>query len=121
MTESTNDKYFKALELAQKPETAVYKLAAFELTGNRFNAGEDSEEDNRNRVKKWWSDNRVILHKYLCIEQLRFLHDPAENVREKSLIIVAVADCLAGVVVGISPLTAATLVVSFGLRKLCED
>lgn len=121
MTENTEDKYLSALNFAKKPEADLYKLAALEITGKRFNAGVETEEDNRNLVQKWWSDHRLLLRTYLCVEQLRFLHDPAENVREKSLIIAAVADCLSGVVLGISPLTAATLVVSFGLRKVCEE
>jgi hypothetical protein len=121
MTENEKDRYLIAFDLAQKSENALYELAAFEITGKRFAAGKDTEEENRDRVRKWWSDHRTILRTYLCVEQLRFLHDPAESVREKSLIIAAVADCLTGVVLGISPLTAATLVVSFGLRKLCEE
>jgi hypothetical protein len=121
MTVNVKDKYLSAFDLAQKSEAAIYELVALEITGKRFASGNDTEEDNRDRVRKWWSDHRTILRTYLCIEQLRFLHDPAENIREKSLIIAAVADCLAGVVLGISPLTAATLVVSFGLRKLCEE
>ena len=121
MIESAKDKYLSAIDLAQKSEAALYELAALEITGNRLGAGTETEEDNRDRVQKWWSDHRIILRQYLCVEQLRFLHDPAESVREKSLIIAAVADCLTGVILGISPLTAATLVVSFGLRKLCEE
>lgn len=121
MTTDLQDKYQNAFEMAGKSKASLYQLAALEITGNRFGAGRDNDDDNRRRVQKWWADHHGILKKHLCTEQLRFLYDPTDNAREKSLIIVAVADCLAGVALGISPLTAATLVVFFGFRKLCDE
>lgn len=119
MTDKIADKYLVAYDFACKSEDKICELAVFEIVGPRFTSGSKNYEDNRKKVQKWWADHRTILKSHLCKENLEFLFAPSETVREKALIIAAVADCLTGVALGISPITAATLAVTFGLRNLC--
>ena len=119
MSDAVAANYGKALTLAETSEDELFRLAAIELGGRSFGLGSADLEAIKARVEKWWADYRGVLHKHLCTDELRFLLEPTKGTREKALIIVAVADCLAGVTTGLSPFTASSLIAHFGLRRLC--
>lgn len=109
-----------AMKLAQLTESEVYRLAVSEFDGISFGMGNEDDGAFTSRVHKWISDNRQALRRAICSDRLSILHSPSESTREKALIIAAIADCLAGVVIGISPLTASAMVTNYGLRRICN-
>lgn len=107
-----------AEKIAELEESDLFDAAIAELDGQSFQKGGD-DDHKRSRLDKWINDHRTILHDLLCKPKLVILLDPPETAKEKVLIITAVADCITGSVIGLSPLTASALVVNYGVRRLC--
>ncbi len=118
MSESVATNYGKALTLVDAGEDELFKLAIAELDGKGFDLGFTDYASIRARLEKWWSDYRGVIHKHLCTDELRFLRESSESTRGKAIIIIVIADCLSGVITGLSPFTATSLVVHFGLCHL---
>jgi hypothetical protein len=109
-----------ASKLSELRDSDLFDLALAEIEGPSFRKGSEGEDEKRSRVEKWISDHWVHFQASLCNDEVVVLLDPPETVKEKVLIIAAVADCIAGAVTGISPVTASALIVNYGIRKLCR-
>jgi hypothetical protein len=71
--------------------------------------------------RKWLALRRTALTAKLCSSAARAsLKEAAEGPGNGALLI-AVADMIAGVVVGISPFTVAALLIKLGLDRLCSE
>ncbi|WP_157973681.1 hypothetical protein [Tropicimonas sp. IMCC34043] len=108
----------QAEELAELTEQQIYDRAYRELTKSAFDLGD--EESRRRRVERWIGENKKELQSRICGPMRKFIEGEDGTRREKVLLIAAIADVLAGASIGIAPLTAAALLLTYGIKRLCD-
>lgn len=107
-------------ELAKLSEFELVDLVHSELVGEKFLSGQESDEQKRKRVNAWLEDNLHIIQKTICRPELKFLRSEPSTGRERLLLIFVVGDCLSGAIIGLSPFTAAALLLAYGLDRICR-
>lgn len=109
----------KALELKSVEE--LYEIIGEELLSTTLAAGEFSDEEKREEAKDWEKQQETGLRKLICGSNTYKVYIQNQKGWEWVLIVVALADVIAPVVIGISPITCATLILKKGLETLCAE
>jgi hypothetical protein len=69
--------------------------------------------------KSWFEEWRTRIRDRICTPTARASLDRAIEAPGSGTLLIAIADMIAGIVVGVSPVTVAALVVKLGLGRFC--
>lgn len=83
--------------------------------------GESDRDSEVTRGRRWFDKHQKKLASIVCESHVGRLSSKTQRQLDQLLLIAAVADIVASAIVGISPVTVATLLVKEGLIKLCES
>lgn len=109
----------KALELKSVEE--LYEILGEQLLSKTLGADEFSDEEKSEEAIEWEKQQEVSLRKAICTSSV--YRAWVENPRgwDWIMITAGLADVIAPVVVGVAPLTVATLILKKGLDNFCAN
>ena len=107
--------------LKSKSIEELYKLIGEQLLSETLGIDEFSDEETKEEAVDWENQQRVNLRKSICGSDPYRAYIENPEGWDWVMIVTALADLIAGVVVGVSPLTVAALILKKGLDKLCAE
>lgn len=102
----------------------LYEKAGEELLGEGAFVSPKTRESIRLAGKRWVDNNKARLVQLICKnENIIKLYNKMEDPKgeKKILLVTAIADLIAGVCIGVSPVTVAALLTKEGINKLCPN
>lgn len=102
-------------------ETQLLHAIGAQLSEDTFNIRSVPSEELIERAREFLSTKRLQLQHAICNHQKIMAIKVDEGETSNVTLITAVADLIASIVVGISPVTVAVLLVKKGLRNLCRE
>jgi hypothetical protein len=102
-------------ELDNRSIDDLLELVGTELMGR--NAAADPKSQVIDRARRWLRQKLATLHPAICgSEVVKQVLESSDRVA----LITAVADVIAGLIVGVSPVTVAAILTKLGLKRLCS-
>lgn len=106
--------------LLSRTEDELFLEIAHQLNPTGFYVDKREREEKVAAGRKWFADHRLRLAEVICSSP-RVAVWRASAEKSPSMIVTALADLVAGLVIGVSPFTVAALIMKYGLDRLCGD
>ena len=107
--------------LESKSVDEIYELLGEELLSKTLGADEFSDEERREKAVEWYEQTEEKLRAVICRSRIYAVYLKAPERWEWLMIAAGIADLIAPLVIGVSPVSAAALIVKKGLDNLCRE
>lgn len=104
--------------LLSRTDDELFLEIAHQLNEPGFYVDKREREEKVAAGRKWFADHKARLAEVVCSSP-RVAAWRASAEKSPNMIFTALADLVAGLVIGVSPFTVAALIMKFGLDRLC--
>ena len=107
------------LKLVSQEEDSLFEMIGASLSQEEIGLLPKSRKSLIRIGKNWWENNKVKILSLICKNRASLRLDEAFNKDEVQLIL-AIADLIAGFIIGVSPFVVASLVIKLGIDRICQ-